>query len=344
MHKVMHLPPGPTESSRPGVPVGLDVVLGKALAKDPKERYADAREFASALRKLQREQESDIRARLADLLKVDFGREMAELLNLESLADRDEAWRKLSNRPPRERSDESSGEVSGAQPAAEHSDGGELEATRVQRASRESLAGRVQRESSGSSVRSGQRGLLIGLFLVGGLALGAIALALRPQPVPAPVAAPPRIRVVTEADPPAAATPAVVAAPAPEVAPAEEELTPVEATEGEPAEPGRVARRGTKKHGAEPDRLGLTRAFRKQQPRLEACFKQHASAIERERSTQLEFDLDAQGKLVHVALLPRSLASTALGACLLKIARSTDFPRQGQPVSFAIPITASRGG
>jgi serine/threonine-protein kinase len=350
MHKVMHLPPGPTESSRPGVPVGLDVVLAKALAKDPEERYADAREFASALRKLQREQESDIRARLAELLKVDFGREMAQLLNLESLADRDEAWRKLSTRPPRrpgERGDEPSGEVSGGQPAVELTGGSELEATRVQRAGRASLAERTQREAApAAAARGSQRGMLIGLFLVGGLALGAIALALRPQPVQvqAPAVAP-RIRVVTEADPAAAAAPAEVAAPAPAGAAAEEELAPVEPAGDERAEPGRAARgKGGKKRGDAPDRLGLTRAFRKQQPRLEACFKQHAAALEQQRSTQLEFDLDAQGKLVHVGLLPRSLASTALGACLLKIARSTDFPRQGQPVSFAIPITASRGG
>jgi hypothetical protein len=81
-------------------PKGLDAVLSKALAKEPHQRYATAQDFAIALRTLQSESESELRAKLAQLLRGDFGREMSELLGLESLADRDDAWRRLAAQRP----------------------------------------------------------------------------------------------------------------------------------------------------------------------------------------------------------------------------------------------------
>jgi hypothetical protein len=79
-------------------------VLFKALAKSPDERFGSAREMAAALRALQPQPENDVRASLAALLKNDFGRELAELLGIESLGDRDDAWRRagrpISSAPP----------------------------------------------------------------------------------------------------------------------------------------------------------------------------------------------------------------------------------------------------
>jgi serine/threonine protein kinase len=100
LNRVLHHKPELLEPLRAEVPRGLDAVLQKGLAKTPKERYASAREFASALRTLLKEPESELRARLASIFKEDFGQEMAEMLGLESLADRDEAWRRLSHYPP----------------------------------------------------------------------------------------------------------------------------------------------------------------------------------------------------------------------------------------------------
>jgi hypothetical protein len=42
-------------------------------------------------------------------------------------------------------------------------------------------------------------------------------------------------------------------------------------------------------------------------------------------------------------LTPESIAQTALGQCIKKVAGGTRFPAQGKPVSFAIPLSASRG-
>ncbi len=45
MHRILHEVPTPPSKLVPGLPAELDFVLGKALAKDPARRYANAREF-----------------------------------------------------------------------------------------------------------------------------------------------------------------------------------------------------------------------------------------------------------------------------------------------------------
>ena len=44
------MPPPPVADWRPGLPPGVDEVLGRALAKAPDDRYPSCREFAEALR------------------------------------------------------------------------------------------------------------------------------------------------------------------------------------------------------------------------------------------------------------------------------------------------------
>ena len=46
----LSVPPPPLSARRPGLPTGVDQVLGRALAKAPGDRYASCREFAEALR------------------------------------------------------------------------------------------------------------------------------------------------------------------------------------------------------------------------------------------------------------------------------------------------------
>jgi serine/threonine-protein kinase len=105
LHRVMHHDPEPVSAMREDVPDELDDVLARALAKSPADRYQSAAELASALRTLQPHPEHEVRARLAAVLEQDFGEEMAQMLGLESLAARDEAWRRLSLIPERKPSD-----------------------------------------------------------------------------------------------------------------------------------------------------------------------------------------------------------------------------------------------
>jgi len=402
LHKVMTHIPEPVERARSGVPAGLDAVLARALVKAPAERYSDAREFATALRRLQCEQESEIRAHLAALLEKDFGPEMAQLLNLESLAHRDEAWRQLSQAPARmpTRKGERAADGRTASdlnplPVAPAALGATVASPRGQRqaanvvvdvqlenmAANDSAApkhGREERRSDGatrmidepvmaaSAARAeersaalarglpdpgeltsenthvpsrrptGQRGMFVGLCVVGLLALVAIALVLFRAPAPVPVA--PKIRVVAlPSDPDPVPTTSVTPVP-PNQPAVETPLLPTAATPDPPDRPRGEPRRP--KTGT--DAQALTLALRRQQPRLEACFKQHSVSLEGQPTTQLEFDLDAAGKALRVGLAPRALAATPLGECLLQIGRTTTFPAPGNPVSFAIPLTARR--
>jgi serine/threonine protein kinase len=372
LSKVMSLVPESIELARPGVPKHLDEVLSKALMKNPDARHADAHEFAVALRKLQTSPESELRTRLATMLASDFGTEMADLLNLESLVHRDEAWRRLSKAPPprhepanqqtvtrpaRNMEPRQPEPVDANLPAAPTAIGATVVRSPTGRMARggqalaepptvvapipaaqpvaaerpitERSAPWAAREPvppTAARSHASQRGMMVALAAVGCLALVAIGLSLRPAPVPQP-SAPPPIRVVTEPAPVTTAPPPTAAAePAKPVA-----TQALPKPEDKPKRPPRAA-----------DSQGLTQALRKQQPKLQACFKQHSVSLEGQPTTQLDFDLDASGKLTRVELLPRELAATSLGQCLLSVARTTSFPVQQRKVSFSIPLTARR--
>lgn len=104
LYLALHHTPEPIEALRPDAPRGLDAVLQKALAKSAEHRFASAGELAAALRALYPAQESELRAQLAAILREDFGEKMAKVLGVESLAQRDRAWRSLPEEPePEER-------------------------------------------------------------------------------------------------------------------------------------------------------------------------------------------------------------------------------------------------
>jgi serine/threonine protein kinase len=93
VHRVLNLQPERVSDHRDDCPRGLDEVLARALAKSPKQRFATAAEFAGALRALGQRVEAEVAAELARQLREDFDSEMAEMLDLEPLRERDAAWR-----------------------------------------------------------------------------------------------------------------------------------------------------------------------------------------------------------------------------------------------------------
>jgi serine/threonine protein kinase len=387
LHKVMNHVPELVEPLVPNVPRGLDVALGRALMKSIGDRHETAADFALALRRLQREQESDIRRSLAEILKTDFGSEMAEKLNIESLAHRDEAWRRLSVVPDRsdtmppvrgERSvaqlrpqedalpvPPAAGATVAHSPAARRLTPGYILAPQLpeftpsapqttaslRRAEQEQAAGRARQAAAHHDVMPSlptvaananaaqqpiaaavpahvgfSRGMVLGLCAVACLATAAIVLVLA-RPVPPPPTAVP-IRVVSTSNEPTVVH-QPVAPPSSAVQPAANDA-PATATDKP-----KPAKRGAEAHG-------FTLALRRQQAKLEGCFRQHSVELEGQPTMQLEFDLEASGAIKRVGISPKALAATSLGECLLSVAQRTKFPEQANAVSFAIPLTARR--
>jgi serine/threonine-protein kinase len=398
LQRVLNHRPEALEASNASVPKGLDRVLARALAKSPLDRHADANELAMDLRRLLAQSESEMRTRLAGVLKHDFGPEMAKLFNLESLAERDAAWRRLSvvSPPP-------VAHTSAATPVAPANDQHVMSA---QRAPAPVGATMVSRNRRGNT-QGDQAGQPANKPPSGGYPSPSIETPAAPGPDSFPtVPAPPRARggtspvVLTDVEvevdsvpapvahaahktrsrplflaaglgilvalaaagfwlralnstpPPApeqvAGTPTVFhpANPAPPPEPVGKLPTdplrqPIAATP-EPVQPDPAAGDKNKKpRTVEPNASALTRALRKQRPKLEACFLNHSVALEGHATTQLMFDLAADGSQKSVELSPKLLGQTELGRCLLNVARSTRFPPQARAVSFTIPLTAS---
>lgn len=365
LQRVLSRSPEPIELVRADAPAGLDAVLSSALNKISEARHDDAGELAAALRSLQTRSESELRARLAELLKSDFGPQMSQLLNLESLADRDAAWRGYQEEPkseqrPSARPVANTNSPPRVLPATPVPLGATVSKPRIPRPTTGRVVVQPQQLpptepgrvlvppgsfESGRPTQPAPRAPLevtpvvqsvvpaeakaprrrqIPLWLIGAAAFaisGLAAMLLWPNP-PVPHQPPP----MAKAPPPTAAP-----APPPSAAKAPVALPPTAAPPDTPHEPPRRT---------SPNANALTRALRKQQPKLEACFRQHSLALEGNATTQLLFDLDANGKLTHVELSPQVLNSTSLGQCLLKVARSTPFPAQPRAVSFVIPLTA----
>jgi eukaryotic-like serine/threonine-protein kinase len=370
LNRVLHHKPELIEPLRPDVPSGLDAVLQKALSKSPAERHADAREFASALRRFQSEPESEVRSRFATLLKEDFGRDMAEMLGLESLADRDEAWRRLSHKPAvRSEEIEIDSDALIADGVEQEDAAGMTRRPRL-RSPLKPANDRNALTSTGAKLRRVQDS-------------GSLPRAVPPPPPPSvrpppltslpttqvamPVRETPRVRTVPAFVAGLVLAAVVVAAmvftlrrelpdrtaPTPQIRVVTESSEPTSEPSLEPAEeesvrsaepksPDDVRRpTGDRRPSRGPDPLSLTRAFRKQSGRVEGCFERHAAGKADLPVMQLEFDLAASGKVERVRVLPPQLASSALGKCLREIASGTPFPAQGRAVSFAIPITAT---
>jgi hypothetical protein len=54
----------------------------------------------------------------------------------------------------------------------------------------------------------------------------------------------------------------------------------------------------------------------------------------------IRFSDDTDGNVTSAEVLPASVQSTALGSCLLDVARATQFGAQSKSVTFRVPIKA----
>jgi hypothetical protein len=84
----------------------------------------------------------------------------------------------------------------------------------------------------------------------------------------------------------------------------------------------------------------LARAFQRQEGKIQGCFRDHAGSVQGEPRISVNFQVDATGAVQNAIVSPSAVAGSALGQCLLGVARSTNFGSQPGPLSFSIPIAA----
>jgi len=84
--------------------------------------------------------------------------------------------------------------------------------------------------------------------------------------------------------------------------------------------------------------------FRARAGAISRCFADHVSSVEGSPEVVVHFEVAADGTVQRASLTPGAMEPTALGQCLLGIARSTHFVAQPSPFSFRVPLGARRVG
>jgi eukaryotic-like serine/threonine-protein kinase len=329
---------GPPQLSRKrdDLPPALLEALTVGFDRDPGQRHASAERFAAELRQVLVRSEAEIGAGLRERLRVDFNGDLPALLRLETLAERDRAWRLEQPsaaalvRPP------AAPEGTGRAPSVTLSTASEerpVAAGPSGAVTARPPARRVQSPGPASSRMRGvawKSALALGLAMSGvlGVAMAAGLYYLRPSPAPAEA----RFIVVE-----AAGTGAPQPAPSPPVA--------VSVSEPDPAPPLPAVERVSapsppRVRPASGTSAALTRSFARHEGALGACFDRHAAELEGHPEIAVSFEADASGAVQSAALVPSSLEQTALGRCLLGVARRASFGALGKTTRFTIPIPA----
>jgi eukaryotic-like serine/threonine-protein kinase len=340
--RVLTYVPPPISTSCPEVSIGVEAAIGKALAKDPRDRFLSVEEFARALRGACVWSEREAAAEFAAQVQADFNGPMAETLGLESLSLREASWRDAQQGAPERRVSLSStppGIVSGSQPvnAGERTTNVNAFDDPNERINAAKLQERNPRATSSRPPAAQGRLaaphrvwvwiVLAALAAGAGSAAVLVLVPLREAPKAAGVVV---IEKQTEAEtaqpaePPAdiAAAPAAVAS-----------AVAAAAVESVPAAPTKAPARAPTDTGP----ASLARAFQRQGGKVQRCFEQNPGVVQ---GMSVRFQIDAAGKVQHATVTPASVAATPLGVCITGVARATTFGPQPEPVAFSIPIAA----
>ncbi len=359
-----HLPVS-VHGFREDVPDEIDAVIGKALAKSPKERYQSAAEFAAALRELHVEDERKTTESIASLAHRDFTPEMAAYLEVESLDQLDSAWRNPSIAPQRinKRVDDTAPKIElerddGTKDAAVTNRSATSGAT-LEEDSEEHATTVLVRMMSVFPKKHWNRWIIGTAAVVLLLAVGAtVAMTTREEKkeerqfllVQSPIGTDsPAVKPASSRPNPAAAK--------------EDRSDQVEKksdkANGERDESqnevgqerveklksrdsAKPIKRAVRKSEG-PDVRALTRAFRKRQRQIHDCVERHAVELQGKPKVSIQFRIHPSGKVDSAEISPPALSKTALGNCILSVARSTPFPSQKEQISFHIPVTVWRG-
>ena len=104
-----------------------------------------------------------------------------------------------------------------------------------------------------------------------------------------------------------------------------------------PRAPRRAREPGASAAPAVSDNLSEVLARREND--IRRCFSNASDPGAMDREISLRFELGREGRVTGLTVLPPSVASTPLGACLDQVGRSTAFPRQPRAIAFRIPVT-----
>jgi serine/threonine-protein kinase len=357
LHRVvMHVPPG-LRTLRTEVGSALEAAVSRALEKDPDKRFDSAGSFAAALRAARTWREEDAVASLQQVIHEDFlGKDLPERMSLETLQTRDAAWRAAqptgqrtalsSSPPPARRSSIEHGTRTALVPHVPLADAGAtvqalpsaalMELVRAGSAAEASHA--VDVPLAAQPPRKKRGPLLAGAALAGVLVLAAVAYPLLRGKAPEP---PPRFLLIEKQveTAPAAAASVEASASAPEASASA--AAPASARLAAASAPPNVDK-AVRSADAPASGSSITAAFQRQRGRVEACFRTHAGDGEQQPQVTVRFQVEPSGTVRTAELQPASLSGSALGGCILSIARSTRFPVSEGPVSFSIPITARK--
>lgn len=315
--RILQEVPKPLSSLREDVPPAIAAAIAKAMSRDPNDRFASAAEFAEALRRGMTWSERDAAREFAAQIAQDFSGDLPEALGLEPLSERDAAWRQGPESSEADRG-----------PGKRNSEAVTMTGPRekvVESPPVPALAKPPQPQSRA----------WVFLVLASAIVLSAVLLVVFLRPTGE--AAPPPIIVEKQSvleDPPARAA-----------EPASSEVPVVAAVEsaGKPSLPATskpMAKPASSAGASSAGKRTLAAAFQQRQGAIQNCFKQNPSALADSQNLSVRFDVDTSGKVVSASLSPAAVATQPLGACVLGVARSTNFGPQTEALSFSIPIAA----
>ncbi|MCC7382185.1 MAG: serine/threonine protein kinase [Deltaproteobacteria bacterium] len=334
--------PSRLSPSRSDVPAELDAILARALAKDPSDRPPTALALADELEAVRRSLRSPpLRSFEASLARDFADPRFAHVNRVDSVAEREEAWRTFDSatrKPPDEVTIEitedegASAELAVQTPAASTPS----PVVAGDQALARALSIQPGDHSEGSVPEARRRPNLgrLGLGAIVVFALTAIVVTGYVATRTGAVAQPPLVTRERITGPETMGTPSArptsstaVAAPAPRAPSAEAPASsPRRAPSRRPAERTIVRR--------------LTEKFARRSPQVEACFRTPGLSVVRAPELLIQFEIDRTGRVLSARVEPAALAETALGACLLEVARSTSFGPQSDSLAFQIPVRA----
>jgi len=352
--KVRTLTPMTLGALRDDVSPELDAAVAKAMAQDPSDRFAGALEFANALRAARSATDETLRSTLRDELSLAYAGPLPEMLDIEPLSARGDAWRDageghrepsletVTDRPPSSGTEDVTVITdSDAQMniALAHASASARMLNNGATVSAPAPIGALT-ESRKSGSRAPWLALVVGLVLIAA-ASAAFWMGRKQQTVQDRV-----VVIERQPGPAAAAVPPPDEAPEPEAAaepaPAANPSAAAEATPPSATEPTiKPHKRALDPASTGPDPRDLTRAFSRHQGKIESCFAQFPNQVGNE-TLSIKFQIAETGTVQTAELSPASIAGTQLGRCLVGVAKLAHFPRQGEALAFRIPITARR--